>query len=78
MFQWNESAKKKQSKFQLTFDIEMEDIALCFSFTVGGRASVATGAVTADALQHKALVSGDDSERNVVIELLFLRSAFQR
>lgn len=61
-------------KAGLTFDIEMEDIALCFSFTVGCRASVATGAVTADALQHQTLIRDDDANRNVVTELLFLRS----
>jgi len=50
----------------------MEDVALRFPFTVGRRASVAPGAVAAHALQHQALVGGDDADRNVVTQLLFL------
>jgi hypothetical protein len=50
----------------------MENVALRFSFTVGCRTSVATGTVTTDALQHKALVGGDDAHRDVVTQLLFL------
>lgn len=66
-----EREKTEASKW-LTFDIEMEDVALCFPFTVGCRASVATGAVAAHALQHQALVGRDDAHRNVVTQLLFL------
>ncbi len=53
----------------------MEDVAFRFSFPVGCGASIAPGAVAADALQHQALVGRDDAGRDVVIEFLLLSSS---
>ena len=69
---WNTKLGPRNWAKYLTLDVEVENVAFRFAFPVGCRASVAPGAVTADALQHQTLIGGDDAGRDVVIEFLLL------
>ena len=50
-----EEERRRKEGSQLTFDIEVEDVALRVAFAIHSNATIATGAVTTHALQHQTL-----------------------
>ena len=49
-----------RGKQSLTFDIESQRVALCFTLTVECGATIASGAVSSDTLEYQALIGDDD------------------
>ena len=56
----------------LTFDIQVERIALAVALRVTGETGVEAWGVSADRLQHQSLVAQDDARTRIVVKRLAL------